>query len=66
MIRRFILAPIVAASIAVFTIAVPAIAAPAARFPDSVPLPVDFAPEGIASGAGSTFYVRLPVFIAAE
>jgi sugar lactone lactonase YvrE len=26
-------------------------------FPDSVPLPVDFAPEGIALGAGSTFYV---------
>jgi hypothetical protein len=25
-------------------------------FPDSVPLPVDFAPEGIALGAGSTFY----------
>ena len=57
MIRRFILAPIVAASIAVSAIAAPAIAAPAARFPDSVPLPVDFAPEGIASGAGSTFYV---------
>ena len=56
MIRRLIFAPIVAASIAVFTIAMPAIAAPAARFPDSVPLPVDFAPEGIASGAGSTFY----------
>jgi hypothetical protein len=30
--------------------------ASAAPFPDSVPLPVDFAPEGIALGAGSTFY----------
>ena len=29
---------------------------PPARFPDSVPLPVDFQPEGIASRAGSTFY----------
>ena len=29
----------------------------AASFPDSVPLPVDFQPEGIAVGAGSTFYV---------
>lgn len=25
-------------------------------FPDSIPLPVDFAPEGIAVGTGSTFY----------
>ena len=31
----------------------PALAAP---FPDSVALPVDFAPEGIAVGTGSTFY----------
>ena len=30
--------------------------AAAAPFPSSIPLPVDFAPEGIASGAGSTFY----------
>jgi hypothetical protein len=29
----------------------------AAPFPDSVPLPDDFAPEGIAVGVGSTFYV---------
>lgn len=29
---------------------------PAGPFPDSVPLPVDFAPEGIAIGTGSTFY----------
>jgi hypothetical protein len=34
-------------------IAAPALAEP---FPDSVPLPVDFAPEGIAVGTGSTFY----------
>jgi hypothetical protein len=33
--------------------AAPAFAEP---FPDSVPLPVDFAPEGIAVGTGSTFY----------
>jgi hypothetical protein len=33
--------------------AAPALAEP---FPDSVPLPVDFAPEGIAVGTGSTFY----------
>ena len=56
MIRRLLLVPIVAASIAVSAIAAPAIAAPAARFPGLVPLPVDFQPEGIASGAGSTFY----------
>lgn len=35
------------------TTAVPASAAP---FPSSVPLPDDFAPEGIAIGTGSTFY----------
>jgi hypothetical protein len=29
---------------------------PAGPFPDSVALPVDFAPEGIAIGTGSTFY----------
>ena len=28
----------------------------AAPFPGSIPLPVDFAPEGIAVGTGSTFY----------
>ena len=35
-----------------------ALAAPAAAqpFPDSIPLPDDFAPEGIAIGAGTTFY----------
>jgi sugar lactone lactonase YvrE len=34
------------------------LAAPAGAqpFPDSIPLPDDFAPEGIASGAGTTFY----------
>ena len=26
-------------------------------FPDSIPLPDDFAPEGIAVGAGSSFFV---------
>lgn len=31
--------------------------AAAAPFPSSVPLPNDFAPEGIAVGTGSTFYV---------
>jgi hypothetical protein len=35
-----------------------ALAAPAGAqpFPDSIPLPDDFAPEGIATGAGTTFY----------
>ena len=70
MIRRLFLAPMAAAGIVVsaLVISAPAIAAPvtapaatpalrgAAPFPDSVPLPVDFQPEGIASGAGSTFY----------
>lgn len=40
-------------------LAVPVLAlvgAAAAPFPDSVPLPVDFQPEGIAVGTGSTFY----------
>jgi sugar lactone lactonase YvrE len=31
--------------------------AQASAFPSSVPLPVDFQPEGIATGIGSTFYV---------
>jgi sugar lactone lactonase YvrE len=56
MMRRSILAVIAISSMVTSTIAIsaPAIAAP---FPNSVPLPVDFAPEGIALGAGSTFYV---------
>jgi sugar lactone lactonase YvrE len=48
--RRFVF---VVAMIAGLAMSAPAIAAP---FPDSIPLPVDFAPEGIALGAGSTFY----------
>lgn len=48
--RRFVVVVVMAAS---FALSAPAIAAP---FPDSVPLPVDFAPEGIALGTGSTFY----------
>ena len=36
-----------------FALAAPAGAQP---FPDSIPLPDDFAPEGIATGAGTTFY----------
>lgn len=32
-------------------------AAAAAQFPESIPLPDGFQPEGIASGRGSTFYV---------
>ena len=42
-----------ATTIAVSLLALPASAAP---FPSSVPLPVDFQPEGIAVGTGSTFY----------
>jgi hypothetical protein len=49
--RHVVLVVMLAAS---FALSAPAIAAP---FPDSVPLPVDFAPEGIALGTGSTFYV---------
>jgi sugar lactone lactonase YvrE len=44
----------VAVMLATFAMAAPARATP---FPGSIPLPVDFAPEGIAAGAGSTFYV---------
>ena len=40
--------------VAATAFALPAAAAP---FPSSVPLPVDFQPEGIAVGTGSTFYV---------
>ncbi len=43
-----------------FALVVPVLAVTlgaAAPFPGSVPLPVDFAPEGIAVGTGSTFYV---------
>ena len=45
-----------AAVVSILSLAVsaPALGAP---FPDSVPLPIDFVPEGIAVGAGSTFYV---------
>jgi hypothetical protein len=48
--RHVVLVVMVAASLA---LTAPATAAP---FPDSVPLPVDFAPEGISPGTGSTFY----------
>jgi hypothetical protein len=50
MMRHLIFALIVTSSVAV---SAPAIAEP---FHSSVALPVDFAPEGIALGAGSTFY----------
>ena len=50
MTRHLVVVVVMAVSLAV---SAPATAAP---FPDSIPLPVDFAPEGIASGAGSTFY----------
>lgn len=48
--RHLVVAIILVASLAG---SAPASGAP---FPDAVPLPVDFAPEGIAVGAGSTFY----------
>jgi hypothetical protein len=50
MIRSLLLVSVLLAGLT----AAPASAAP---FPDSVPLPVDFQPEGIAVGTGSTFYV---------
>jgi hypothetical protein len=46
------LAALVSAALC-FALAVPAGAQP---FPDSIPLRDDFAPEGIATGAGTTFY----------
>ena len=52
MIRRMTLVLVVLLSLG-SGMAVPASAAP---FPQSIPLPVDFAPEGIAT-AGATFYV---------
>jgi hypothetical protein len=46
------LAALVSAALC-FALAAPTAAQP---FPDSIPLPDDFAPEGIATGAGTTFY----------
>jgi hypothetical protein len=46
------LAALVSAALC-FALAAPAGAQP---FPDSIPLPDDFAPEGIATGVGTTFY----------
>ncbi|MDT4923617.1 MAG: hypothetical protein QOG01_1330 [Pseudonocardiales bacterium] len=51
MIRRLLFVSILFAGFAAMA---PASAAP---FGDSIPLPVDFQPEGIAVGTGSTFYV---------
>ena len=51
MLRRVLTAAVLLLGLGV---AAPAAATPVAR---SIPLPVDFQPEGIASGAGSTFYV---------
>jgi sugar lactone lactonase YvrE len=49
MFRRFALAVVLLA-----TTVAPAAATP---FPSSIPLPVDFQPEGVAVGTGSAFYV---------
>ena len=51
--KRRLVAVVVCMTLSVAASA-PALAKP---FPDSIPLPNDFAPEGIAVGAGSTFYV---------
>src|SRR5688572_12411686 len=48
-----LLAPLVSIALVPLLIA-PAMAEPR---PASIPLPVDFQPEGIAVGAGNTFYV---------
>ncbi|MBO9521008.1 MAG: hypothetical protein J7518_05665 [Nocardioidaceae bacterium] len=53
MFRRLLLLGLVLLGLVAAPAAAPAAAAP---FPSSVPLPVDFQPEGIAVGAGSTFY----------
>ena len=58
--RRGSLLVLLAALLGLVVAASPAEGDPASGagpFPDSVPLPVDFAPEGIAVGTGSTFYV---------
>lgn len=47
------LIPLLSTAVVAILVA-PATAAPR---PDSIPLPVDFQPEGIAVGAGNTFYV---------
>jgi hypothetical protein len=51
-VKRYLAAVVVCVSLSVAASA-PALAKP---FPASIPLPNDFAPEGIAIGAGSTFY----------
>jgi sugar lactone lactonase YvrE len=51
--RRLTLTPLLSAALIPLLMA-PAMAAP---WPPSIPLPVDFQPEGIAVGAGNTFYV---------
>jgi hypothetical protein len=48
-VRRFVMLALVVPVLALTTAA-------SSPFPDSVPLPDDFAPEGIAVGTGSTFY----------
>jgi hypothetical protein len=55
--RRTLLIVVLVASLNVIATPVAGAAPPGRPFPDSVPLPVDFAPEGIAVGTGSTFYV---------
>ena len=52
--RRALLTAVATALVA--AVAVVGEPAGGAPFPSSIPLPVDFAPEGIAVGAGSTFY----------
>jgi hypothetical protein len=51
-VKRHLAAVVVCMTLSVAASA-PALAEP---FPASIPLPNDFAPEGIAVGAGSTFY----------
>lgn len=53
--RRFLTLLLALAGLLVGSVLVSPAASPAA-FPSSVPLPTDFAPEGIAVGPGSTFY----------
>ena len=56
MLRLSRLARAVTAVGSTVALAVTATVAAAAPFPPSIPLPDDFAPEGIAVGTGSTFY----------
>jgi hypothetical protein len=53
---RHTLVRVTVLSLLIGVFALPAAAAPAAPFPEVIPLPNGFQPEGIASGRGTSFY----------